>query len=77
MSKTHVGSHFATADAVRTMVVQLCPQDQKSDYPRTPQDPQEIPRHPRTLRDSIICTFNMLYERLVLIYSLFVFVGVN
>ena len=32
----------------------------QSDYPRTPQD---TPGHPKTLRDSIICIFNMLYER--------------
>ena len=34
---------------------------------------QDTPIHPRALRDSIICMFNMLYERvddvLVLIYS--------
>ena len=38
--------------------------------PRTPQDP----RHPRTLQDSIICIFSVLYEHvdefLVLIYSI-------
>ena len=32
----------------------------QSDYPRTPQD---TPGHPRTLQDSIICMFNILYER--------------
>ena len=31
----------------------------QSDYPRTPQD---TPGHPRTLQDSIICMFNILYE---------------
>ena len=34
--------------------------DGQSDYPRTPQD---TPGHPRTLQDSIICIFNILYER--------------
>ena len=34
--------------------------DGQSDYPRTPQD---TPGHPRTLQDSIICMFNILYER--------------
>ena len=42
----------------------------QSDNPRTPNDP----KHPRTLRDSIICIFCVLYERvddvLVLIYSI-------
>ena len=32
----------------------------QSDYPRTRQD---TPGHPRTLQDSIICMFNILYER--------------
>ena len=32
----------------------------QSDYPRTPQD---TPGHPRTLQDSIICMFNILFER--------------
>ena len=32
----------------------------QSDYPRTPQD---TPGHPRTLQDSIIGMFNILYER--------------
>ena len=35
----------------------------QSDYPGTPQDTQGHPRHPRTLRDSTICIFNILYER--------------
>ena len=42
----------------------------QSDNPRTPNDS----RHHRTLRDSIICIFRMLYERaddvLVLIHSI-------
>ena len=32
----------------------------QSDYPRTPQD---TPGHPRTLQDSTICMFKILYER--------------
>ena len=56
----------------------------QSDYPttpRTPQDtqrqprtPQDTQRQPRALRDSIICSFSMLYERvdhvMVLIYGI-------
>ena len=42
----------------------------QSDNPRSPNDS----RHPRTLRDTIICIFRVLYERvddvLVLIYSI-------
>ena len=32
----------------------------QSDYPRIPQD---TPGHPKTLQNSIICMFNILYER--------------
>ena len=42
--------------------------------PGHPKTPQDTPRHPRALRDGIVCIFNMLYERvddvLVLIYSI-------
>ena len=36
------------------------PRSGQSDYPRTPQD---TPGHPKTLQDSIICMFNILYKR--------------
>ena len=45
---------------VMTFVYVVLFLDGQSDYPRTPQD---TPGHPRTLQDSIICMFNILYER--------------
>ena len=32
-------------------------------HTRPPRTPQDTPGHPRTLLDSIICMFNILYER--------------